>query len=87
VAWYAAANAPDGIPYSVDAAAEEGSHPSAGMDHWACYTNDGNRALLRDLLASDVMTGAQFNWVRISSQFLLPGALLLAGLSVWWRRR
>jgi hypothetical protein len=30
------------------------------MDHWACYTNDGNRALLRDLLASDVMTGAQF---------------------------
>jgi len=33
------------------------------------------------------MTGAQFNWVRFSSQFLLPGALLLAGLSVWWRRR
>jgi hypothetical protein len=60
VDWYAAANAPDGIPYSIDAAAEEGSHPSAGMDHWACYTNDGNRALLRDLLASDVMTGAQF---------------------------
>lgn len=33
------------------------------------------------------MTGAQFNRVLISSQFLLPGALLLAGLSVWWRRR
>jgi ABC-type uncharacterized transport system involved in gliding motility auxiliary subunit len=33
------------------------------------------------------MTGAQFNWVRLSSQFLLPGALLFAGLSVWWRRR
>jgi ABC-type uncharacterized transport system involved in gliding motility auxiliary subunit len=33
------------------------------------------------------MTNAQFNWVRLSSQFLLPGALLLAGLSVWWRRR
>jgi ABC-type uncharacterized transport system involved in gliding motility auxiliary subunit len=33
------------------------------------------------------MTGAQFNWVRLSSQFLLPGALLLVGLSVWWRRR
>ncbi len=33
------------------------------------------------------MTGAQFNWVRLSSQFLLPGALLLMGLSVWWRRR
>jgi ABC-type uncharacterized transport system involved in gliding motility auxiliary subunit len=33
------------------------------------------------------MTGAQFNWVRLSSQFLFPGALLLIGLSVWWRRR
>jgi ABC-type uncharacterized transport system involved in gliding motility auxiliary subunit len=33
------------------------------------------------------MTGAQFNWVRLSTQFLLPGAILLAGLSVWWRRR
>lgn len=33
------------------------------------------------------MTRAQFGWVRLSSQFLLPGALLLAGLSVWWRRR
>jgi ABC-type uncharacterized transport system involved in gliding motility auxiliary subunit len=33
------------------------------------------------------MTAGQFNWVRISSQFLLPAALLLAGLSVWWRRR
>jgi gliding motility-associatede transport system auxiliary component len=33
------------------------------------------------------MTRAQFNWVRLSSQFIFPGALLLAGLSVWWRRR
>jgi ABC-type uncharacterized transport system involved in gliding motility auxiliary subunit len=33
------------------------------------------------------MTSAQFNWVRLSSQFLLPGALLFLGLSVWWRRR
>jgi ABC-type uncharacterized transport system involved in gliding motility auxiliary subunit len=33
------------------------------------------------------MTTAQFGWVRISTQFLLPGALLLIGVSVWWRRR
>jgi ABC-type uncharacterized transport system involved in gliding motility auxiliary subunit len=33
------------------------------------------------------MTSAQFNWVRLSSQFLFPGALLLVGVSVWWRRR
>jgi ABC-type uncharacterized transport system involved in gliding motility auxiliary subunit len=33
------------------------------------------------------MTRSQFNWVRLSSQFLLPMALLFAGISVWWRRR
>jgi ABC-type uncharacterized transport system involved in gliding motility auxiliary subunit len=33
------------------------------------------------------MTLAQLNWARITSQFLLPGALFLIGLSVWWRRR
>ncbi len=33
------------------------------------------------------MTRAQFGWVRLSSQFLFPAALLLAGISVWWRRR
>ena len=33
------------------------------------------------------MTRSQFNWVRLSSQFLLPIALLFAGISVWWRRR
>jgi ABC-type uncharacterized transport system involved in gliding motility auxiliary subunit len=33
------------------------------------------------------MTRSQFNWVRLSTQFLLPGALLLIGMSVWWRRR
>ncbi len=33
------------------------------------------------------MTQSQFAWVRLSTQFLLPAALLLMGLSVWWRRR
>jgi len=33
------------------------------------------------------MTRAQFAWVRLSTQFLLPAALFLIGLSVWWRRR
>ena len=54
--WLAAGNAPDGSPYTINPMAEEGSHPVAGLDHWACYTNDGNRALVRDLLLSDVMT-------------------------------
>jgi ABC-type uncharacterized transport system involved in gliding motility auxiliary subunit len=33
------------------------------------------------------MTRAQLNWVRISSQFLLPLVVVFAGVSVWWRRR
>jgi ABC-type uncharacterized transport system involved in gliding motility auxiliary subunit len=33
------------------------------------------------------LTQAQFGWIRISSQFLLPAALFLVGMSVWWRRR
>jgi len=34
-----------------------------------------------------VMTSNQMRWVRISSQFLLPLVVVLAGVSVWWRRR
>jgi ABC-type uncharacterized transport system involved in gliding motility auxiliary subunit len=33
------------------------------------------------------MTGAQFNWVRTISQFLLPLIIVIAGFSVWWERR
>lgn len=33
------------------------------------------------------MTKAQLNFVRITSQFLLPLVVIVAGISVWWRRR
>jgi ABC-type uncharacterized transport system involved in gliding motility auxiliary subunit len=33
------------------------------------------------------MTRAQLSMVRITSQFLLPLAVVFAGVSVWWRRR
>jgi len=33
------------------------------------------------------MTQAQMKWVRITSQFLLPLAIVIAGVTVWWRRR
>lgn len=33
------------------------------------------------------MTTSQFSWVRLSTQFFFPAALLLIGVSVWWRRR
>jgi ABC-type uncharacterized transport system involved in gliding motility auxiliary subunit len=33
------------------------------------------------------MTRAQLNWVRTSSQFLLPLIVVVAGVSVWWKRR
>lgn len=33
------------------------------------------------------MTSAQMNWVRTTSQFLLPLVVVVAGVSVWWKRR
>ncbi|MHB8501900.1 MAG: GldG family protein [Candidatus Acidiferrales bacterium] len=33
------------------------------------------------------MTKAQMNWVRVTSQFLFPLAVVIVGFSVWWRRR
>jgi len=33
------------------------------------------------------MTQSQFNWVRATSQFILPLFVVVLGVSVWWRRR
>jgi len=33
------------------------------------------------------LTQSQFSWVRITSQFLIPLAFVIAGVAVWWRRR
>jgi len=33
------------------------------------------------------LTRAQMNWVRITSQFVLPLIVIFGGVSVWWRRR
>ncbi len=33
------------------------------------------------------MTRAQMNWVRTTSQFLLPLFVVVTGISVWWKRR
>ena len=33
------------------------------------------------------MTRAQMSIVRITSQFILPLIVIVAGVSVWWRRR
>jgi ABC-type uncharacterized transport system involved in gliding motility auxiliary subunit len=33
------------------------------------------------------VTRAQFNWIRTTSQFLLPLIVVFAGVSVWWKRR
>lgn len=33
------------------------------------------------------LTRAQMNWVRITSQFLLPIFVVVGGVAVWWRRR
>jgi ABC-type uncharacterized transport system involved in gliding motility auxiliary subunit len=60
------------------------------MDAMNWLSSDEDLISIRPKTEEDrkvTMTRAQFNWVRLSTQFLLPGALLLAGLSVWWRRR
>jgi ABC-type uncharacterized transport system involved in gliding motility auxiliary subunit len=33
------------------------------------------------------MTQSQMSWVRATSQFLLPGIVIIAGIGVWWKRR
>jgi ABC-type uncharacterized transport system involved in gliding motility auxiliary subunit len=33
------------------------------------------------------MTRTQLNWVRTTSQFLMPLIVIVAGISVWWNRR
>jgi ABC-type uncharacterized transport system involved in gliding motility auxiliary subunit len=33
------------------------------------------------------LTQAQFNWIRFTSQLLLPLLVIFGGVSVWWRRR
>jgi ABC-type uncharacterized transport system involved in gliding motility auxiliary subunit len=33
------------------------------------------------------LTQSQMSWIRITSQFLIPLAMLVAGVAVWWRRR
>jgi ABC-type uncharacterized transport system involved in gliding motility auxiliary subunit len=33
------------------------------------------------------MTGSQMNWVILTSQFLLPAIVIIAGVGVWWKRR
>jgi ABC-type uncharacterized transport system involved in gliding motility auxiliary subunit len=33
------------------------------------------------------LTRAQMSWIRLTSQFLLPLIVVVAGVSVWWRRR
>jgi ABC-type uncharacterized transport system involved in gliding motility auxiliary subunit len=33
------------------------------------------------------MTRAQLSWVRATSQFLLPGIIVVVGIGVWWKRR
>jgi hypothetical protein len=33
------------------------------------------------------MTGRQFNAVLVTSQFILPLIVVVAGFGVWWKRR
>ena len=56
--WFAAANAPTGTAYTITGEATDGAHGGQILGHWVSYTDDGNRALVRDLLQDDRMTVA-----------------------------
>ncbi len=59
VDWFAAGHAPTGRPYTVQAVAQDDVHPEAWLNHWAYYTNPGNRVLVRDLVQNAAMTVAK----------------------------
>jgi hypothetical protein len=58
--WLLDSKAPSGTQYRINPQHEEDSHPTPFLEHWSCYTNDGNRALIRDLLLNDAMTVQAF---------------------------
>ena len=70
--WLTNGGVPSGGSYNISSVADENSHPSAGLGHWACYTNDGNRKLVRDLLLSDSMTVASLGESGVPSGTGLP---------------
>jgi hypothetical protein len=43
--------------YSLTPTASDGVHPNGQMNHWACYTEPGNRAWLTDLLWKPGLNG------------------------------
>ena len=46
--------------YTLTPTAADNVHPLARMNHWACYTEPGNRAWVTDLLWKPAMNGAAF---------------------------
>ena len=44
--------------YALTATASDNVHPLGNMNHWACYTEPGNRAWVTDLLWKPAMNGA-----------------------------
>jgi hypothetical protein len=57
--------------YALTPTASDNVHPSGNMNHWACYTEPGNRAWLTDLLWKPGMNGGAF--ARIAA---LPKGIL-----------
>jgi len=57
--WFAEARAPNGTAYQVSPHPDANDpHRTAKLAHWCCYTGNGNRALVRDLLLHPAMTVA-----------------------------
>lgn len=82
VAWMSEARAPTGAAYHVNARPENNVHPQSELGHWVYYNNDGNRALLRDLMTDPRMTVAALRAAGAPDGFDAPEWHHFAGMPV-----
>lgn len=81
-AWLAGGNAPTKRTYAIDPDAQENSHSAAWLRHWSCYTNDGNREFVSDLLLDDRMTVAALKNLDIPSGSDSPSTMLFDNVPI-----
>ena len=67
--WFTSGAAPTGVAYQVNALAETNVHPHASLNHWAYYTNAGNRRLVHDLVQHPSMTAAALQAAGVYDKF------------------
>jgi hypothetical protein len=70
--WFAGGNAPTGTRYALAGVALTDVHPLGFLNHWAYYTNAGNRVLVRDLMTAGRMNGVALAAAGVPNGFDCP---------------